>query len=166
MVDALADEFAIHPRTLRAGARDGRLRIQLSTRSAFGRPVRLASRAAVDEFVRLHYRQRYSRFARPLPRPQVIVVPSNFDAQLVRLRQRLRLTQAQLAYRIGAANKSVIYQWEARKRTPCVVFWSRVEQLRACHPGANTEPLDDAEGDHLTGPLASMSTALASDDRL
>ena len=57
------------------------------------------------------------------------MVPPNFDAQLILLRQRLRLTQTQLAGRIGAANKSVIYQWESRKRTPSVVFWSRVEQL-------------------------------------
>ena len=50
-LDALADEFTIHPRTLRAAARDGRLRVQFSTRSVFGRPIRFASRAAIDEFV-------------------------------------------------------------------------------------------------------------------
>jgi hypothetical protein len=38
-------------------------------------------------------------------------------------------TQPELARRIGAANKSVIYQWETRRRTPSVVFWVRVEQL-------------------------------------
>jgi transcriptional regulator with XRE-family HTH domain len=128
-LDALADEFSIHPRTLRAAARDGRLRVQFSTRSAFGRPVRRATRAAIDEFVRLHYRQRYSRNATPLPRPRVIVVPTNFPSWLIGLRLRLRLTQADLARRIGAANKSVIYQWETRRRTPSIVFWSRVEQL-------------------------------------
>jgi DNA-binding transcriptional regulator YiaG len=114
------------PRTLRAAARDGRLRVQFSTRSVFGRPIRRASRAAIDEFVRLHYRQRYSRYATPLPRPSMPVVPTNFASQLIRLRLRLRLTQAELARRIGAANKSVIYQWETRRRTPSVVFWVRV----------------------------------------
>ena len=128
-MDALANEFAIHPRTLRAAARDGRLRVQFSTRSVFGRPVRLASRAAIDEFVHLYYRQRYSRYATPLPRPQVTVVPTNFASRLIGLRLRLRLTQAELARRIGAANKAVIYQWETRRRTPSVVFWARVEQL-------------------------------------
>ena len=90
-LDTLADEFAIHPRTLRAAARDGRLHVQFSTRSVFGRPVRLASRAAIDEFVRLHYRQRYSRYATPLPRPNVTVVPTNFASRLIGLRLRLHL---------------------------------------------------------------------------
>jgi DNA-binding XRE family transcriptional regulator len=128
-LEVLADQFAIHPRTLRAAARDGRLRVQFSTRSVFGRPVRLASRAAIDEFVRLHYRQRYSRYVAPLPRHDVTVVPTNFASRLIGLRLRLALTQAELARRIGAANKSVVYQWETRQRTPSVVFWARVEQL-------------------------------------
>lgn len=128
-VDVLAREFAIHSRTLRAAARDGRLRVHFSTRSVFGRPVRLASRASIDEFVRLHYRQRYSRYVTPLLRPCVTVVPTNFASRLIGLRLRLRLTQAELARRIGAANKSVIYQWETRKRIPSVVFWVRVEEL-------------------------------------
>ena len=51
-LDALASEFDIHPRTLRAAARDGRLRVQFSTRSAFGRPIRVASRKDVDDSVR------------------------------------------------------------------------------------------------------------------
>jgi DNA-binding XRE family transcriptional regulator len=79
--------------------------------------------------VRLHYRQRYSRYAKRLPRPSVTVVPINFASRLIGLRRRLRLTQAGLARRIGAANKAVIYQWETRRRTPSVVFWVRVEQL-------------------------------------
>jgi transcriptional regulator with XRE-family HTH domain len=128
-LDALADEFGIHPRTLRAAARDGRLGVHLSTRSVFGRPVRLASRAAVDEFVRAHYRQRYSRYSKPLPRPTAPTVPKNFASRLSGLRLRLRLTQGELARRIGAANKSVVYQWETRQRRPSVVFWARVEQL-------------------------------------
>ena len=135
-MDPLADEFAIHPRTLRAAARDGRLRVQLSTRSVFGRPVGLTTRAAIEEFVRLHYRQRYSRYVTPLPRPNVTVVPTNFASRLIGLPLRLRPTQAELARRIGAANKSVIYQWETRRRTPSVVFWVRVEQLAwAVAPG-------------------------------
>jgi DNA-binding XRE family transcriptional regulator len=138
-LDALAAEFAIHPRTLRAAAIDGRLRVQLSTRSVFGRPLRLASRAAIDAFVRLHYRRRYSRYVTPLPRrPPVTVVPTNWASRLIGLRRRLRFTQAELARRIGAANKSVIYQWETRKRTPSVVFWVRVEQLAQASRIAHT----------------------------
>ena len=128
-LDALADEFGIHPRSLRAAALDGRLGVHLSTRSVFGRPVRLASRAAVDEFVRVHYRQRYSRYAKPLQRPRAIIVPKNFASRLIGLRLRLRFTQAELERRIGAANKAVIYQWETRRHVPSVVFWDRVETL-------------------------------------
>ena len=62
-IDTVAREYHIHPRTLRAAARDGRLAVSLSTRSVFGRPLRLTSRSAVDVFVNVHYRQRYSRFA-------------------------------------------------------------------------------------------------------
>ena len=32
---------------------------------------------------------------------------------------------------IGAAGKAVVYQWEARKRTPSPVFWQRVQELKS-----------------------------------
>jgi hypothetical protein len=35
-LDVLARAYAIHPRTLRAAARDGRLQVSLSTRSVLG----------------------------------------------------------------------------------------------------------------------------------
>jgi DNA-binding XRE family transcriptional regulator len=130
-LDVLANEFHIHPRTLRAAARDGRLKVQLSTRSVFGRPVRLASRAAVDEFVRLYYPQRYSRYAPVVVAPPVTVVPADFAFRLIGLRLRLHLTQAGLARCIGAASKAVIYQWESKRRTPSATFWQRLEQLAA-----------------------------------
>src|SRR5262249_51857273 len=132
--------FHIHPRTLRAAARDGRLQVQLSTRSVFGRPVRLASRAALDEFVRVHYRQRYSRYAPPVTAPPVLIVPANFASQLMALRVRLHLTQAALAQRIGAASKAVIYQWESERRTPSPVLWQRVEQLSSSVSALSNEP--------------------------
>ena len=39
------------------------------------------------------------------------------------------LSQAQLATLVGAARKAVVYQWEARKRTPSPVFWQRLTTL-------------------------------------
>ena len=39
------------------------------------------------------------------------------------------LSQAQLATLVGAARKAVVYQWEARKRTPSPVFWQRITAL-------------------------------------
>ena len=31
---------------------------------------------------------------------------------------------------VGAAGKAVVYQWEARKRTPSPLFWQRIIALR------------------------------------
>jgi hypothetical protein len=42
---------------------------------------------------------------------------------------RLRLSQAQLAERLGAASKAVVYQWEAQKRRPSPILWQRIEKV-------------------------------------
>jgi DNA-binding transcriptional regulator YiaG len=128
-LDRLASELGVHVRTLQAAARTGRLTVQFSTRSVFGRPMQRATRAAGDLFKRTHFRQysRRDRGASPLPS-----VPADYDWRLKRLRQRARLTQAALARRIGAAGKAVVYQWESRKRTPSPVFWQKVEDLERC----------------------------------
>jgi transcriptional regulator with XRE-family HTH domain len=47
-LDQLARELHVHLRTLQAAARTGRLDAHFSVRSAFGRPIRHASRAAAD----------------------------------------------------------------------------------------------------------------------
>ena len=39
------------------------------------------------------------------------------------------LSQAQLATLVGAAQKAVVYQWEARKRRPSPLFWQRLTTL-------------------------------------
>jgi DNA-binding transcriptional regulator YiaG len=125
-LDQLASELGVHQRTLRAAARTGRLQVTFSSRSVFGRPIRLATRAAAHAFMRKDY-GRYagqSPAAAPLP-----LVPPNYDERLKLLRRRLQLTQHDLAYRIGAANKAVVYQWESRQRTPSPVFWKRVESV-------------------------------------
>jgi DNA-binding transcriptional regulator YiaG len=126
-LDRLASELGVHVRTLQAAARTGRLEVQFSTRSVFGRPMRLATRAAGERFKRTHYRRfaGQSICAAPLPS-----VPVDYDQQLKHLRRQLLLTQAGLAQRIGAARKAVVYQWESRKRTPSPVFWQRIQELR------------------------------------
>jgi DNA-binding XRE family transcriptional regulator len=48
----------------------------------------------------------------------------------VGVRRRLRLSQQQLAAKVGAASKAVVYQWECGKRKPSPVFWLRIERLR------------------------------------
>ena len=125
-LDQLARELGIHQRTLRAAARIGRLQVKFSSRSAFGRPIRHATRAAGQAFMRTHYRHYGRRGPAVASLPSV---PDDYDERLKSLRHRLRLTQEDLARRVGAANKAVVYQWESRRRTPSPVFWQRVETL-------------------------------------
>jgi DNA-binding transcriptional regulator YiaG len=130
-LDVLSRDLGVHARTLRAAARSGRLVVEFSPRSAFGRPLRLATRAAAAEFMRRYYRRCYSRYcAKPTP-PDIpdISVPSDYDRRLRRVRRDLRLTQSAFAERIGAAGKAVVYQWETRKRQPSPVFWQRIQNL-------------------------------------
>ena len=113
-------------RTLQAAVRTGRLTAHFAVQSVFGRPKRLATRAAAEQFMAMHYRRYSGQEVCPAPLP---TVPSDYDQQLRALRRRLRLTQDGMARRIGAAGKAVIYQWEARKRTPSPVFWQRIRIL-------------------------------------
>ena len=36
----------------------------------------------------------------------------------------------QLAEKVGAASKAVVYQWESAKRKPSPVFWLRIQRLQ------------------------------------
>ena len=125
-LDRLARELKVHIRTLQAAARTGRLKVHFSSKSVFGRPVRFATRLAGEQFIATQYRRFAGQEACP---PPLVTVPDDFHEQLIRLRQRLRLTQEELARQIGAAGKAVVYQWESRKRTPSPVFWERFLRL-------------------------------------
>jgi len=122
----LAKEFRVHIRTLQAAVRTGRLAAHFSVKSVFGRPRRLATRTATEQFMTTHYRRFSGQEVCPAPLP---TVPHDYDLQLRVLRRRLRLTKDGLARRIGAAGKAVIYQWESRKRTPSPVLWQRILEL-------------------------------------
>lgn len=128
----LAKELHVHVRTLQAAVRTGRLEAHFSVRSVFGRPRRFATRAAAEQFMVTHYRRFAGQQVCPAP---LLTVPPDHDQRLRSLRRRLRLSQAALARRIGAAGKAVVYQWEARNRTPSPVFWNRIMRLE--HLGAN-----------------------------
>jgi DNA-binding transcriptional regulator YiaG len=153
----LAREFHVHVRTLQAAVRTGRLDAHFSVKSVFGRPRRLATRAAAERFMALHYRCFAGQQVCPAPLP---TVPNDYDRQLRTLRRRLRLTQDGLARRIGAAGKAVIYQWESRKRTPSPVLWQEVIRLQLVGArtavsnlgvAPNREPMRAADG-HETPP--------------
>ena len=81
-------------------------------------------------FVERYYKQSYSRTAPTPTPPRHTPVPADWAPRLRQLRVHLGLTQTQLAQRIGAAGKAVVYQWETRKRKPSPVFWTRIEDLR------------------------------------
>jgi DNA-binding transcriptional regulator YiaG len=130
-LEELATELGVHIRTLQAAARTGRLEAHFGIRSAFGRPIRRASRAAGEEFMASHYRRFSGQAICPAPLP---TVPRDYPDHLRALRRRLRLTQTGLAQRIGAAGKAVIYQWESRKRTPSPVLWQRVLRVQDVAP--------------------------------
>ena len=123
----LAATFDVHVRTLRAAARDGRLQVMFANHAFFGRPVALATGRAVATFLTGGFGKSATalRVAPPLAR-----VPGDCFARIIGIRARLGLSQAELARRVGAANRAVVYQWEVGKRRPSAVFWTRLLKLR------------------------------------
>ena len=124
----LALLVGVHVKTLRAAARDGRLPVTYDTRTTFRHLRARATPAAARAFRRSYYR----RMVRPDDRRTPLTwasVPSDYAEQIRALRRARGLSQAQLATLVGAARKAVVYQWEARKRTPSPVFWQRITAL-------------------------------------
>ena len=120
--------IGVHVKTLRAAARDGRLPVTYDTRTTFRRLRARATLADARAF-RWSY---YGRTVRPADRRAPLTwpsVPDDYDVRIRALRRTRGLTQAQLATLVGAAHKAVVYQWEARKRTPSPVFWQRLAAL-------------------------------------
>ncbi len=124
----LALLIGVHVKTLRAAARDGRLPVTYDTRTTFRRLRARATPAAARAFRRSYY----GRPVKPVDRRAPLTwasVPDDYDEQIRALRCARGLSQAQLATLVGAARKAVVYQWEARKRTPSPVFWQRLSAL-------------------------------------
>ena len=120
--------IGVHVKTLRAAARAGRLSVTYDTRTTFRR---LRARATVAD-AKAFRRSYYGRTVRPDDRRAPLTwasVPRDYAAQIRAVRRARGLSQAQLATLVGAAHKAVVYQWEARKRTPSPVFWQRITVL-------------------------------------
>lgn len=132
-LQVLADELHVHVRTSRAAAHDGRLTATFSPRPYFGKLTATTTREAGARFMATWYRRTYGRGRRRLVPVCRVSVPANYAAQLIRLRNRIGLSQQQLAAKVGAAGKAVFYQWESGKRKPSPVFWLRVERLQRQH---------------------------------
>lgn len=128
-LQVLANHFHVHVRTLRAAAHDGRLAATFGVRPYFGRLTARATREAVATFMAIWYRRTYGRGRRCLVPVCRVKVPANYVARMIGLQRQLGLSQHQLAATIGAASKTVVYQWESGKRKPSPVFWLRLEQL-------------------------------------
>jgi ribosome-binding protein aMBF1 (putative translation factor) len=129
-LQVLADEFNVHVRTLRAAAHDGRLAAIFGSRSFCGNLTATAAREAAAQFMARWYRRTYGRGRRQLVAVCRVTVPTNYAAMIIGLRQRLGFSQQQLAAKVGAAGRAVVYQWESGKRKPSRVFWLRIERLR------------------------------------
>ena len=132
----LADELHVHVRTLRAAAHDGRLAVTFGSRPYFGKLTATATREAGAQFMARWYRPTYGRGRRRLVSVCRVTVPANYAATLVGLRLELSLSQQQLAAKVGAAGKAVVYQWESGKRKPSPVFWLRIMRLQRRLPSA------------------------------
>jgi DNA-binding transcriptional regulator YiaG len=132
-LQVLADELHVHVRTLRAAAHDGRLAATFGPRPFFGKLTATATREAAAQFMAKWYRRTYGRGCRRPVAVCRVIVPANYSATVVGVRYRLGLSQQQLADKVGAASKAVVYQWESGKRKPSPVFWMRIERLQ-CQP--------------------------------
>lgn len=129
-LQVLADELHVHVRTLRAAAHDGRLAATFGLRPFFGKLTATATREAAAKFMAMWYRRTYGRGRRRPVAVCRVTVPANYAPTIMGLRRRLGLSQQQLAAKVGAASKAVVYQWESGKRRPSPVFWLRVERLQ------------------------------------
>jgi DNA-binding transcriptional regulator YiaG len=129
-LQVLADELDVHVRTLRAAAHDGRLAATFGPRPFFGKLTATATREAGAQFMAKWYRRTYGRGRRRPVAVCRVTVPANYAATVVGLRHRLGLSQHQLADKVGAASKAVVYQWESGKRKPSQVFWLRIGRLQ------------------------------------
>lgn len=134
-LQVLADELHINVRTLRAAAHDGRLAATFGSRPYFGKLTATATREAAARFMTTWYRRTYGRGRCRQVAVCRVTVPANHAAELVGLRCRLGVSQQQLADKVGAASKAVVYQWESGRRKPSPVFWLRIMRLqrRRCH---------------------------------
>ena len=135
----LALLVGVHVKTLRSAARDRRLPVTYDTRTTFRRLRARATPAAARAFRRSYY----GRPVKPVDRRAPLTwasVPDDYDEQIRALRHARGLSQAQLATLVGAAHKAVVYQWEARTRTPSPLFWQRIAALQNCPDPSRRQP--------------------------
>ena len=124
----LALLIGVHVKTLRAAAQDGRLPVIYDNKTTFRRLRARATLAAATQFRRVYYGRQVRLADRREPLTWASV-PEDYAVQIRAFRRARGLSQGQLATLVGAARKAVVYQWEARKRTPSPLFWQRIAAL-------------------------------------
>ena len=98
------------------------------TRTTFRHLRARATLAAAKHFRHAYY----GRAVKPVDRRVPLTwasVSADYDVQIRAFRRAHGLSQGELATLVGAAQKAVVYQWEARKRTPSPLFWQRLAAL-------------------------------------
>jgi ribosome-binding protein aMBF1 (putative translation factor) len=120
--------IGVHVRTLWNAARVGRLKVTHDTRTTFRQIRSLATIADAEQFKASYYRRRVLPPSRPL-QFKWSDIPNDYDIRIRKLRYQLGLSQSEMAAKVGAARKAVVYQWESRKRCPSPVFWDRLQKL-------------------------------------
>jgi DNA-binding transcriptional regulator YiaG len=126
---ALSKLLGVSVFRLREAARDGRLIVTYGNRTVFRRPIPRATLEAGQSYKRVFYGKRRRRVETPVPPDLFKDPPPDCASRIRSIRGRLNLTQTALALRIGVAGKAVVYQWEARKRSPSPLLWRRLEDL-------------------------------------
>ena len=124
----LALLIGVHVKTLRSAARDGRLPVTYDTRTTFRRLGLARLPPMLGRFGGRTMGGRSTQMNRRAPLTWASV-PRDYDAQIRAVRRARGLSQGQLATLVGAAHKAVVYQWEARTRTPSPLFWQRIAAL-------------------------------------
>ena len=124
----LALLIGVHVKTLYSAARTGRLEVRYENGTTFRRLRAKATLAAATKFHRIYYGRprRDAGCHVPLTWDSI---PEDYASRIRALRDARGWSQSQLAMRVGAAQKAVVYQWETRKRVPSPVFWSRIERI-------------------------------------
>jgi len=101
-----------------------------------------------------------------MPRHQPVEIPSDYPARVKRLRNRLGLTQVELADRLGVAFATV-NRWENGQAAPSSLSWREIERLDGQEPdGPPQPPPSDSEvTPDFTGSAEALR-ALAEGERL
>jgi hypothetical protein len=120
-LQTLATRVGVHLRTFQSAIRTGRLAATYDNRTTFRQ---LRARATLAEARRFRADWYGRRGSTDVPNriPSWSDIPPDYPTYIRDLRRDPDLSQCQLAARIGAANRAVVYQWESMKVMPVPII--------------------------------------------